>query len=72
MRKFYTYSVPLHLTERRILNVLLYTILHPNSSPMAVASATIAYQDIANFLDVSPKALYIRYRKNFLKVYYKL
>ncbi|XP_025157159.1 serine/threonine-protein kinase ATR [Harpegnathos saltator] len=60
--------VPLHLTERRILNVFLFTILHPNSSPAAVASATVAYQDVADFLNVSPKALYIRYRKDFLKL----
>lgn len=56
------------MTERRILNVFLITILHPNSSPAAVASATIAYQDVANFLNISPKALYVRYRKDFLKV----
>lgn len=61
-------SVPLYLSERRILNVFLITILHPNSSPAAVASATDAYQDAADFLNVSPKALYIRYRKDFLKV----
>ncbi|XP_014472413.1 PREDICTED: serine/threonine-protein kinase ATR-like isoform X2 [Dinoponera quadriceps] len=60
--------VPLHLTERRILNVFLFTILHPNSSPAAVASATVAYRDVADFLNVSPKALYIRYRKDFLKL----
>ncbi|XP_020296818.1 serine/threonine-protein kinase ATR [Pseudomyrmex gracilis] len=60
--------VPLYLSERRILNVFLITILHPNSSPAAVASATVAYQDVADFLNISPKALYIRYRKDFLKL----
>ncbi|XP_011329801.1 serine/threonine-protein kinase ATR isoform X3 [Ooceraea biroi] len=60
--------VPLHLTERRILNAFLITILHPNSSPVAVASATVAFQDVADFLDISPKVLYVRYRKNFLQI----
>ncbi|KMQ96860.1 serine threonine-protein kinase atr-like protein [Lasius niger] len=64
-------SVPLHLTERRILDVFLITILHPNSLPTAVASAVVTYQDIANFLNVSPKALYIRYRKDFLELIMK-
>ncbi|XP_032688955.1 serine/threonine-protein kinase ATR isoform X2 [Odontomachus brunneus] len=60
--------VPLHLTERRIINIFLFTILHPNSSPAAVACATVAYKDVADFLNVSPKALYIRYRKDILKL----
>ncbi|XP_012230547.1 serine/threonine-protein kinase ATR [Linepithema humile] len=60
--------VPLHITEGRILNVFLITILHLNSSLAAVASATMAYQDVASFLNVSTKALYIRYRKSFLKL----
>ncbi|XP_011699804.1 PREDICTED: serine/threonine-protein kinase ATR isoform X2 [Wasmannia auropunctata] len=63
--------VPLHLTERRILDVFLITITHPNSSHAAVASATAMYRDVANFLNLSPKTLYIRYRKDFLKLLMK-
>ncbi|KAG5348071.1 ATR kinase, partial [Acromyrmex charruanus] len=63
--------VPLHLTERRILDVFIITITHPNSSHAAVASATAAYRDVADFLNVSPKTLYIRYRKDFLKLLMK-
>ncbi|KAK2579409.1 hypothetical protein KPH14_003267 [Odynerus spinipes] len=58
--------VPLHVTERRIINIFFITILHPNSSPTAVAAATVAYQDIATFLNVTPKMLYVRYKKDFL------
>ncbi|XP_025986385.1 serine/threonine-protein kinase ATR [Solenopsis invicta] len=60
--------VPLHLTERRILDVFLITITHPNSSHLAVASATAMYRSVADFLNVSPKVLYVRYRKDFLKL----
>ncbi|XP_028046695.1 serine/threonine-protein kinase ATR isoform X2 [Monomorium pharaonis] len=60
--------VPLHLTERRILDVFLITITHPNSSQAAVASATAMYREVADFLNVSPKTLYVRYRKDFLKL----
>ncbi|XP_018347657.1 PREDICTED: serine/threonine-protein kinase ATR-like [Trachymyrmex septentrionalis] len=63
--------VPLHLTERRILDVFIITITHPNSSHAAVASATAAYRDVADFLNISPKTLYIRYRKDFLKLLMK-
>ncbi|XP_025264576.1 serine/threonine-protein kinase ATR [Camponotus floridanus] len=63
--------VPLHLTEKRILDVFLITILHPNSLPTAIASAIVTYQDVADFLNVSPKALYIRYRKDFLELIMK-
>ncbi|KAL0107168.1 hypothetical protein PUN28_015590 [Cardiocondyla obscurior] len=63
--------VPLYLTERRILHVFLITITHPNSSHAAMASATATYRDVADFLNVSPKALYVRYRKDFLKLLMK-
>ncbi|XP_018056134.1 PREDICTED: serine/threonine-protein kinase ATR [Atta colombica] len=63
--------VPLHLTERRILDVFIITITHPNSSHAAVASAIAAYRDVADFLNVSSKTLYIRYRKDFLKLLMK-
>ncbi|XP_071651380.1 serine/threonine-protein kinase ATR [Temnothorax longispinosus] len=63
--------VPLHITERRMLDVFLITITHPNSSHAAVAFATAAYRDVADFLNVSPKALYIRYRKDTLKLLMK-
>ncbi|XP_046813707.1 serine/threonine-protein kinase ATR isoform X1 [Vespa crabro] len=58
--------VPLYVTERRIINLLFVTILHPNSSPANVASAVVIYQDIASFLNITPKMLYIRYKKFFL------
>ncbi|TGZ48346.1 Serine/threonine-protein kinase ATR [Temnothorax longispinosus] len=64
-------TVPLHITERRMLDVFLITITHPNSSHAAVAFATAAYRDVADFLNVSPKALYIRYRKDTLKLLMK-
>lgn len=51
-----------------MIDVFLITITHPNSSHAAVASATVTYRDIADFLNVTPKALYIRYRKDVLKV----
>ncbi|XP_011875240.1 PREDICTED: serine/threonine-protein kinase ATR [Vollenhovia emeryi] len=63
--------VPLHLTERRMLDVFLITITHPNSSHIAVASATATYRDVADFLNVSPKALYVRHRKDILKLLMK-
>lgn len=64
----YDFSVPLFVTERRIVNLLFVTILHPNSSPANVASAVVVYQDIASFLNITPKMLYIRYKKYFLTV----
>lgn len=65
----FNFSVPLFIIERQILNIFLITILHSTSSSAAVAFATTAYHDIAKFLNVSPKVLYIRYKKDFLKVY---
>lgn len=64
----YDFSVPLYMTERRIVNLLFVTILHPNSSPANVASAVVVYQDIASFLNITPKMLYIRYRQYFITV----
>lgn len=55
--------------ERQILNIFLITILHSMSSSAAVAFATTAYHDIAKVLNVSSKVLYVRYKKDFLKVY---
>ncbi|XP_060828354.1 serine/threonine-protein kinase atr-like [Bombus pascuorum] len=60
--------VPLFIIERQILNIFLITILHSTSSSAAVAFAITAYHDIAKFLNVSPKVLYIRYKKHFLKL----
>ncbi|XP_066597912.1 serine/threonine-protein kinase atr-like [Prorops nasuta] len=59
---------PLYLTERKMINVLFITILHPMSSPVVVASASIAYQEVAKSLGISPKLLYFRYKKEFLKL----
>ncbi|XP_003702936.2 serine/threonine-protein kinase ATR isoform X1 [Megachile rotundata] len=60
--------IPLHIIERRILNIFLISILYSTSSSAAVAFATTAYHDIAKFLNVSPKVLYVRYKKSFLKL----
>ncbi|XP_024944291.1 serine/threonine-protein kinase ATR isoform X2 [Cephus cinctus] len=60
--------VPCHLTERRTLNIFLITILHPNSSSLAIALATMAYQQIAESRKVSLKSLYVRYKKDFLRL----
>ncbi|KOX79522.1 Serine/threonine-protein kinase atr [Melipona quadrifasciata] len=60
--------VPLYIMERQILNIFLITILHSMSSSTAVAFATTAYHDIAKILNVSPKVLYVRYKKDFLKL----
>ncbi|XP_076757525.1 serine/threonine-protein kinase ATR [Xylocopa sonorina] len=60
--------IPLHIIERRILNIFLISILHATSSPAAVAFATSAYHDVAKFLKVSSKVLYVRYKKSFLKL----
>nr|XP_034192073.1 serine/threonine-protein kinase ATR [Osmia lignaria]XP_034192074.1 serine/threonine-protein kinase ATR [Osmia lignaria]XP_034192075.1 serine/threonine-protein kinase ATR [Osmia lignaria] len=60
--------IPLHIIERRILNIFLISVLYSTSSSAAVAFATTAYHDIAKFLNVSPKVLYIRYKRNFLKL----
>lgn len=65
----FNFSIPLHIIERYILNIFLITIVHSTSSSAAIAFATTAYHDIAKFLNVSPKVLYIRYKKNFLKVH---
>ncbi|OAD54306.1 Serine/threonine-protein kinase atr [Eufriesea mexicana] len=60
--------IPLHIIERQILNIFFISILHSTSSPAAIAFATTAYHDIAKFLNVSPKILYVRYKKHFLKL----
>ncbi|KAG6794440.1 serine/threonine-protein kinase atr-like [Apis mellifera caucasica] len=60
--------IPLHIIERYILNIFLITIVHSTSSSATIAFATTAYHDIAKFLNVSPKVLYMRYKKNFLKL----
>ncbi|XP_053989775.1 uncharacterized protein LOC128882206, partial [Hylaeus volcanicus] len=61
-------SIPLYIMERPILNIFLISILYSTSSPAAVAYATTAYHDFAKFLNVSPKALYVRYKKDFIKL----
>ncbi|XP_043511522.1 serine/threonine-protein kinase atr [Frieseomelitta varia] len=60
--------VPLYIMERQILNIFLITIMHSMSSSTAVAFATTAYHDIAKILNISPKILYVRYKKDFLKL----
>ncbi|KZC05824.1 Serine/threonine-protein kinase atr [Dufourea novaeangliae] len=61
-------SIPLCITERRILNIFLISILYSTSSSAAVAFATTAYNDFAKLLNVSNKVLYVRYKKDFLKL----
>ncbi|XP_076632761.1 serine/threonine-protein kinase atr isoform X1 [Colletes latitarsis] len=61
-------SIPLYTIERRILNIFLISIIYSTSSPAAVAFATTAYHDFAKFLNVSPKVLYVRYKKDFIKL----
>ncbi|XP_043279597.1 serine/threonine-protein kinase ATR isoform X2 [Venturia canescens] len=61
-------SVPLHLTERKVLNIFLITILHPNSTNTAVALASVAYREVASFHKVTPKEMYVRYKKDFLEL----
>nr|XP_031832738.1 serine/threonine-protein kinase atr-like [Nomia melanderi] len=61
-------SIPLYITERRILNIFLISILYSTSSPTAVAFATTAYNDFAKLLNISTKVLYVRYKKDFLKL----
>ncbi|XP_011503709.1 PREDICTED: serine/threonine-protein kinase atr-like [Ceratosolen solmsi marchali] len=57
-----------HLTERRCLNIFILTILHVKSSPLIVALATNAYREVALYHKVSLKTMYIRYKKDFLKL----
>ncbi|XP_033336517.2 serine/threonine-protein kinase ATR [Megalopta genalis] len=61
-------SVQLYTAERRILNLFLISILYSTSSPTSVAFATTAYSDYAKLLNVSTKVLYVKYKKDFLKV----
>ncbi|XP_076654433.1 serine/threonine-protein kinase ATR [Halictus rubicundus] len=61
-------SVPLYIAERRILNIFLVSILYSTSSPAAVAFASAAYSDYAKLLNVSTKVLYVRYKKDLLKL----
>ncbi|XP_014204493.1 serine/threonine-protein kinase ATR [Copidosoma floridanum] len=58
----------LHLTERRCLNIFILTILNAKSSPLAVALATDAYREVAIYQKVSLKTIYIRYKRDFLKL----
>ncbi|OXU29026.1 hypothetical protein TSAR_005154 [Trichomalopsis sarcophagae] len=57
-----------HLTERRCLNIFLLTVLHAKSSPLAVALATDAYKEVTMYHKVPLKTMYIRYKKDFLKL----
>ncbi|XP_026671548.1 serine/threonine-protein kinase ATR-like isoform X2 [Ceratina calcarata] len=61
-------SARLQIMERRILNIFFISILHGASSSAAIAYATITYNDIAKSLNVTPKVLYVRYKKSFLKL----
>ncbi|KAJ8680180.1 hypothetical protein QAD02_015967 [Eretmocerus hayati] len=60
--------VQTHLTERRCLNIFILTILNIKSSSLAVALATNAYAEVANYKKVSLQDLYIRYKRDFLKL----
>ncbi|XP_043497369.1 serine/threonine-protein kinase ATR-like isoform X1 [Polistes fuscatus] len=58
--------VPLYATECKIAYIFLLTILHHNSSPAVVTTAINAYEELASFLNIKPKMLYIRYKREFL------
>ncbi|XP_015183049.1 PREDICTED: serine/threonine-protein kinase ATR isoform X2 [Polistes dominula] len=58
--------VPLYATECKVAYIFLLTILHHNSSPAVVTTAINAYEELASFLNIKPKMLYIRYKREFL------
>ncbi|KAI4487089.1 hypothetical protein M0802_012043 [Mischocyttarus mexicanus] len=58
--------VSLYATESRVAYIFLFTILHHNSSPAVVTTAINAFEELASFLNIKPKMLYTRYKKEFL------
>lgn len=60
--------VELYLTEKRILSLIVYMILHPNTSTKEIALANAAFEQVAEFHHLSPMKMYVRYRKHFLNI----
>ncbi|KAL7294393.1 hypothetical protein TKK_0012398 [Trichogramma kaykai] len=60
--------IPSHLTEKICAGLFIVTVLHVKSSNLSIALATDAYAEVAFYHKTSLKTLYIRYKKDFLKI----
>ncbi|XP_063984803.1 serine/threonine-protein kinase ATR-like [Diachasmimorpha longicaudata] len=58
----------IYSAERRICTIFIITIMHPESSYTAMASAAVAYKEVANYLKLTPYKLFLRYRKDFIEL----
>ncbi|XP_015115874.1 serine/threonine-protein kinase atr [Diachasma alloeum] len=58
----------IYSAERRICAIFIITIMHPESSYTAMASATVAYKEVAGYCKLTPYKLFLRYRKDFVEL----
>ncbi|XP_011304533.1 serine/threonine-protein kinase atr-like [Fopius arisanus] len=57
----------IYCAEQRICIILIIFIMHPESSYTAVASAIVAFKEVASYCKLTPYKLFLRYRKDFVQ-----
>ncbi|XP_034947758.1 serine/threonine-protein kinase ATR-like [Chelonus insularis] len=61
-------KVPIHFIECRLCIVFIITIIHLNSTLTLAREATVAFKEISTYYGVTPKDLFVRYRKELMEV----